>query len=394
MLTIKTVRTKPTLSRESASVAISKAKETPATEVAAHMSFDSIRYAQVWEDSRLLNWALELEPHDHVLSISSAGCNVLSLLLKEPASIISVDLNPIQNAIVALKLYAIESLGHQEFIELIGLAPSNRLSEIVQGLPASRWNVFTQHWKTMLEDLQRGLPRSGRLEQFFIHFAEQHFAQIPNFAAWRACFEWPQLAEQKRLLPMLENAEFAKIFAENFGQAMLEKGRDPAQFRYVERADIGAEFYRRFMRFLREQSLFGNAYSHFFMFGCPIRNDLGPDSIQQDNFPILRRNAHKVRLQTATIEEVLADPQTPMISKANLSNIFEYMSEDNMIQLLLALGEKMPKGGRIAFWNLLVDRSLPQQLRHHFRLLPIPKDVREADRVWFYQNFNVLERLA
>ena len=52
-----------------------------------------IRYSQVWEDYALLEEGLDIQPDDHVLSIASAGCNALALLLKGPASVTALDLN-------------------------------------------------------------------------------------------------------------------------------------------------------------------------------------------------------------------------------------------------------------------------------------------------------------
>ena len=62
-----------------------------------------IRYSQVWEDYELLKQGLKIQSDDHILSIASAGCNALAMLLEEPASVTAVDLNPSQTAICHLK---------------------------------------------------------------------------------------------------------------------------------------------------------------------------------------------------------------------------------------------------------------------------------------------------
>ena len=77
-----------------------------------------VRYSQVWEDHALLEDGLEIPPGDDVLSIASAGCNVLALLLREPLSVAAVDLNPAQLALVELKLRAIEELTWEQFVRL------------------------------------------------------------------------------------------------------------------------------------------------------------------------------------------------------------------------------------------------------------------------------------
>ena len=57
-------------------------------------------YNTCWEDPRLDRVALELQPHDTLLVITSAGCNALDYALAGPERVIAVDLNPRQNALL------------------------------------------------------------------------------------------------------------------------------------------------------------------------------------------------------------------------------------------------------------------------------------------------------
>ena len=58
-----------------------------------HAAFDFIRYANCWEDADVLTQALALHaPQGRVLSIGSAGDNVLALLTLAPKQIVAIDL--------------------------------------------------------------------------------------------------------------------------------------------------------------------------------------------------------------------------------------------------------------------------------------------------------------
>ena len=70
----------------------------------------TLRYSQVWEDHLLAEEGLKAGPGDDVLSIASAGCNVLGLLLRDVKRVVAIDLNPSQLSVVELKLRAIETL--------------------------------------------------------------------------------------------------------------------------------------------------------------------------------------------------------------------------------------------------------------------------------------------
>jgi S-adenosylmethionine-diacylglycerol 3-amino-3-carboxypropyl transferase len=77
-------------------------------------------YNQCWEDPRLDREALQLTDQDRVMVITSAGCNVLDYALCGPAHIHAVDVNPRQNALLALKLAGIRHLDYENFFQLFG----------------------------------------------------------------------------------------------------------------------------------------------------------------------------------------------------------------------------------------------------------------------------------
>ena len=368
-----------------------KKNPSKGSEVAAHMSFDIIRYAQLWEDSAILNRALEVKDSDRVLSISSAGCNVLSLLLRRPEVIIATDLNPVQNGILALKLAAIKELSHQDLVELVGIVPSTRRLELLDRLHDEQWLALTAFWPEHRQQIEKGLPTQGRLDQFLAHFAKEVIAKLPGIEGFRECFLSLRLDLQKKLVPMFHDPAFKAKFLHTFNQKMLENGRDPAQFRYVEQSNIGEYFYRRFIESFSERPLYANPYMYFCLFGEPIDFRLGYDYARPENFATLQQLAGRVKIHTAAIESLLDHPDCARVDKANLSNIFEYMSVENMNQILIQLSERMPRGGRVAFWNLLVDRTLTPPLEPYFKKVDLGPHT--VDRMWFYKAFQVLERI-
>ena len=81
---------------------------------------NNLVYNTCWEDPRLDRTALNLKQSDHLLVITSAGCNALDYVLDEPERIDAVDVNPRQNALLELKIAAIKRLEYEEFFELFG----------------------------------------------------------------------------------------------------------------------------------------------------------------------------------------------------------------------------------------------------------------------------------
>lgn len=77
-------------------------------------------YNTCWEDPRLDRAALHLSRSDDVLVITSAGCNALDYALSGPNRVYAVDINPLQNALLELKLAAIRQLDFEPFFEMFG----------------------------------------------------------------------------------------------------------------------------------------------------------------------------------------------------------------------------------------------------------------------------------
>ena len=80
----------------------------------------SLVYNTCWEDPAIDRQALKLSSNEHVMVITSAGCNVLDYALTGPAHVYAVDMNPRQNALLELKIAGIRSLEFDDFFSVFG----------------------------------------------------------------------------------------------------------------------------------------------------------------------------------------------------------------------------------------------------------------------------------
>ncbi len=86
-------------------------------------AFRGLVYAQIWEDPEVDMAAMAIEPGNHIVTIASGGCNVLSYLTADPARITAVDLNTAHIALNRLKLTAAQHLpDHASFHRFFGQA--------------------------------------------------------------------------------------------------------------------------------------------------------------------------------------------------------------------------------------------------------------------------------
>ena len=134
-------------------------------------------YNTCWEDPRLDHAALELGPDDTVVVITSAGCNALDYALSAPRSIAAVDINPRQNALLALKQAAIRALPFAMFFRLFGRGRLLEWLDVYHGLLRPQLVPWMQNYW----DRRAGyfVGRSAT-ESFYFHGAAGRLARAMN----------------------------------------------------------------------------------------------------------------------------------------------------------------------------------------------------------------------
>ena len=81
---------------------------------------NNLVYVTSFEDPAVDRCALEVGPSDRVVTITSGGCNALDLVLAGSLEVHAVDVNPLQTALLELRIAAIRKLGHDDFFALFG----------------------------------------------------------------------------------------------------------------------------------------------------------------------------------------------------------------------------------------------------------------------------------
>ncbi|MFL5910396.1 MAG: DUF3419 family protein [Gaiellaceae bacterium] len=355
---------------------------TAGSDFASQAELGVVRYSQVWEDHRLLERGLEVTTSDDVLSIGSAGCNVLALLLREPRRIVAVDVSPAQAALIELKLAAIRLLDHGRLATFLGVGEANdRLAEYA-GLRDALSPAARDFWDGESHAVQDGVLGCGMLERYFRDFQERHLNRLlaPGTVA--------RLVEQALASPELE-AAFRSHFSR---EAMNGRARDASQFRYVEEDDLAGFWWERFRHVCTAIPAAGNHYLEWFLTSRYADLAAGPPYLRPGNADRLRPLLDRVEVVVDDLSAYLEAQAPGTFSKANLSDIFEYMSAEASERLLELVASRMRPGGRIAYWNLLVSRARPSSLSTV--LEPRSREAQDLwaeDRVFFYRAFHVDE---
>lgn len=362
-------------------------------QLAREVDFTIIRYAQCWEDADVLLEALQVAPGDVCLSIASAGDNSLSLLTKSPARVVAIDLSPSQLACLELRVAAYRRLAHAELLELMGARPSRRRRELYARLAPELGPVSRRIWDAQGSRIEQGIGAVGRFEHY-LDLIRRFTVNVTHSGRVRDELFVSKPYEERRDFYSRRWANMrwrALIRLACTRPVMGRLGRDPRFFKYAEDtvADHILELARHAMVDLDPAD---NPYLHWIVRHC--YGDRLPHALREENFAAIRANLERLEWHRIGLHEYLDRAADSSIDRFNLSDVFEYLSEDESNAVFERIANVGRAGGRLAYWNMLVPRRRPDYLADRIGSLPeLSAGLHSAARTFFYNDFVVEEIL-
>ncbi|WP_162052304.1 DUF3419 family protein [Pontibacter pamirensis] len=352
-----------------------------------NVALDRIRYSLVWEDSNTLYKGLELQPDDQVLVITSAGCNVLNALLKAPASVTAIDLNPVQNKLLLLKKQLILNYDYVTFRALLGLDGPEKVTLAWHQSQATLPEDMRRYWSPFFQSHPNGLMAAGKLETYLNGFYGTLNSSLQEKLKQLITFNDVE-AQHRFFLKELHSTPFQKQFTFYFDEANLSKGRDPKLFKYAAESG-GAAFYQRLLAQVASVLVRDNFFFRFFFFGAVgIPPELLPPCYQEQNFTLLQEQLHKLKVVNAEAIDYLLSQEGKHINKASLSNIFEYTSHEEFEQVYQRLFADPVRNLRMIFWNLLQEQGAGIAADNWLNA-PLSAALSKTDACFYFRNVRV-----
>jgi S-adenosylmethionine-diacylglycerol 3-amino-3-carboxypropyl transferase len=358
------------------------------SEVQSKGNFSLIKYSQCWEDTNLVLNTLDIKPGDICLSIAAAGDNSLSLLTRSPKKVIAIDLNPCQLALLRLKVTAIKELDYDQFVTLFGY-DQNKESRI--GLYLKIENKLDsqtrEFWSQNLSLINRGIADCGQLEYYFRLFRRRVLPLIHSRSLTRKLFTKRSKQKRADFFANRWNTTSWKLFSKLFfSRYSLEKfGRDQSFFDYAK-TSLSSQIASRLVDALVNQDPAHNPYLHWILLGrYDFENNIVPHWLEPQNFQCIKANIDRLEIEQNSLEAYLSNYQGQAIDCFNLSDIFEYMSEENYSTCLELIASRANDGARLAYFNMLVDR-----MAHTSQFEEC--SIKESNQTFFYSRF-ISERI-
>lgn len=357
------------------------------TEIEQKASFEIMRYAQCWEDADMLVKTLDIQPDDVCLSIASAGENSFSLLSQCPKKVIAIDMNPVQLAAVQLRKAVYQHLSHKEMLEFHGAKPATFMERKKYYAVVSQYldKEVKAYWE-QTNFLEVGYANVGKFEKYFAVFKNYVMPLIHSKKTIEELFAIKSIEEQAYFYKYKwNNLRWRLLFKLFFSRKLMGlMGRDPAFFKYVE-GSVAEKILSRTELAFNNVLAKENPYLDWILHGK--FNHALPHALRKENFEAIKNNLHKLEVHLGSIESYLATAPEK-ITKYNLSDIFEYMSEEKYEELMQKLINASVSGGRIAYWNMLSPRFSGLRPRISLQLETVDTEkLFPQDKAFFYSKF-------
>ena len=344
--------------------------------------FSFIRYSNCWEDTNVLLKALDIKKGETGISVASAGDNTLAMLIKEPARIYAFDLNPTQLYCCELKMACFRCLSYKQMLTLLGVCRGERLplySRVREALSDAARAYFDSH----PDIIANGIIHCGKFEGFFKIFRERI---IPLFSTRQIFRDFTAMDDPEKQREFYDehicNRRLRAIFAVYFGYKVMGRlGRDASFYDHVdEKEGSGNDIRSRFEFGISSTSNADNPYISYIVRGGYSQRAL-PLYLRRENFDIIRRNIDRITLVNGDMLSL----DVGKVDFANLSDIFEYMSEEEFTRNTERLSAMLSTDGRAAYWNMQNRRYIDSEVFNCDKELS--ERLFKQNNSWFYRDF-------
>ncbi|RNC80106.1 MAG: DUF3419 family protein [Balneola sp.] len=352
-----------------------------------HSNF--LLYNTCWEDSDIDRKLLCINKSTHLLSITSAGCNVLNYLLDQPSSIHCVDINPKQTALLELKAALIKKGDYELFWNFFGEGKSDGYDASFRSIkhmlsPASR-----KFWDTNIHSF------SPKGKGFFYSGGAGMFAQFLNYILKKK--QLRDVSIQLLHEPSKDRREelFKNIDRKLWNGLEKKLWKMPAilSFVGVPKSQIEAigdlnVFMRDSLRYVFvEQNPINNYFWRVYIEGAYTKSCC-PDYLKEENFQLLREQLENLHISTGGIKHFLSatDQQFDNIV---LLDYMDWLTTDKQSELSNTwklLLKKIRNNGQVLFRTAHRNADfLPDFIHEQINIEQVEQDwVQKNDRVGTY----------
>ena len=268
-----------------------------------------------------------LEGASRIICLTGSGTRPLDMLLSDAEEVIALDMNPAQNALLALKMAAIESLDYAEFLEFIGIADSRSRGGFYDSIRERLSPEVRAHWDANRCLLEAGVWNAGKWEKLL-----RWNARFLSFFRGRAVDELmaaPTIEDQARIWRLRFSDSRLRRAIEMIGRDWIWRWvmREPAGEFLPPPREVGERLAADFERAAGSHLFRESDFATLIFRGALKPGGALPIHLRPEYYPQIRDGLPRLRI----VEGGLADLASLDIGKADgfsLSDFGSYCGSD------------------------------------------------------------------
>jgi S-adenosylmethionine-diacylglycerol 3-amino-3-carboxypropyl transferase len=341
------------------------------------LMFKGFVYNQIWEDPDVDLEALALKPHHRLITIASAGCNVLNYLEAGPAEIVAVDLNRNHVALTRLKLSALANLPtYEDFFRFFGTANDKANRDAFDEYLRPKLDEETrQYWQKhiplhgrRINMFSRNLYRYSLLGRFIgvLHtVARLHGKKLDRIVAARTPAEQRALFE--RTIAPLFDYKSIKLLSKT-PVSLYALGIPPAQYDELVAASNGnpiAVLRQRVERLACDFPMQENYFAwQAFARSYDIEHrEAVPAYLRRDVYDVIRTRTDRAAVHHASLTDFLKTQPPQSLHRYVLLDAQDWMTPEVLASLWREIDRTADtRDARVIFRTAGPDSPLPRKL--------------------------------
>jgi S-adenosylmethionine-diacylglycerol 3-amino-3-carboxypropyl transferase len=287
-----------------------------------------------------------------------------------------------------LRLQAFAKLSYDELLAFLGVEKSSDRLWTFNRIKGGMSEFAMDFWENSPHLIEKGIIHAGKFEKFFRIFRRFILPMMHRKKAVEILLKKKSILEQSGYYyNVWDNLNWKIMFKIFFSELIVGRiGRDPEFFKYVD-ADVAGSFKKRTDFNFTNVSLYDNPYLNCIFTGNYPLHAL-PHYLRKENFEPIRSRLDRIEIYQGDINSCIERHGSIRFNAYNLSDIFEYMSLKEHDEELKYLTRGAAAGARFAFWNLLVDRMVPEGIGMVYEK-GLSERLTKMDRAPFYKRFVV-----
>lgn len=333
-----------------------------------------------WETEKS---ALQIQPDSSVLCVTASGDRPLNLLSTECKQIVTIDANPIQNALFDLKKAALKHFDYDDYIAFLGLTPMEQRWQHYDKLKDNLSPQSQALWQEHHTKVKNGVLFSGAVEKL-----GKTSATVANFFRRKKIEQLLSFDDLDEQIAFVEKEFDTKGWEILFNVVHTFRRflQDPGLYEYVDPSlHVGKFLHSRISRYLKHSLAKESALLNLLLTGAPHLDHL-PPYLCEERSPLIKQRLDRISFETIDLLSYLEQAPENHFDRFSMSDVASYIPKqafNNMIKNLVRVAKP---GSRFCIRQFLSNYDIPKDLQHFFnRDSKLEEQLEHQDNCFVYR---------